>query len=207
LESFRATGIEEFVVVTGYERNTLEQHLSAQPGHFNFILNDRYRDTNTIFSLYLAREHLRSDCYYANADVLFDYRLPARLADARAEASLAVRFGSCGAEEVKVAGTRNAVARIGKHLDPKQCLGEFVGVARLGRPAANALARALSVKVEDEGVIDDYFERALDHVCDAHELATVDVSDLPCVEIDFPEDLDHARKQVGPGLLRPGSGT
>ena len=55
-------------------------------------------------------------------------------------------------------------SRIGKKLEPAECLGEFIGVARFGSDLAPAFADTLTTLVESEGVVNDYFERAVDRL-------------------------------------------
>ncbi len=201
LSAFRAVGVDAFVIVTGYEQDQLKAHLADQTGRFTYIENPRYGETNTVYSLYLAREHITDTFYYANADVLFDHRLTTRLEKSRCASALAVQAKPCGEEEVKVIVRDHHIVRIGKKLDPAVCLGEFVGVARFGRELAPAFVEALRITVEDEVNVTDYFERAVDRLCDAWELTAININDLPCIEIDFPEDLEKARQQVAPRLI------
>ncbi|NLX12952.1 MAG: phosphocholine cytidylyltransferase family protein [Phycisphaerales bacterium] len=200
LDAFRAVGVDDFVIVTGYEQDRLKAHLADQLGRFIYLENPRYGETNTVYSLYLARAHINDTFYYANADVLFDYRLTERLEQAPCDSALAVQAKPCGEEEVKVVVREQRIARIGKKLDPAECLGEFVGVARFGRELSTAFVEALRITVEDEGNVNDYFERAVDRLCDAWTLTPVNINDLPCIEIDFPEDLHKARHLIAPLL-------
>jgi choline kinase len=201
LGAFRAAGVDDFVIVVGHERDRLRQHLAGQAGRFTWVVNERYARTNTIYSLYLAREHITDTFYYANADVVFDRRLINRLRGAPCPSVLAVDRGICGEEEVKVIVRDGRVARLGKELAPDECLGEFVGVARFGAELAPPFVDALTALVERENVVTDYFERAVDRLCADWELCPVDIGDLPCIEIDFPEDLDRARSEIAPRLI------
>ena len=200
LEAMLAEGIDEYVVVVGYEQEQVRRHLTGAPGQFTFVVNERYLATNTIYSLYLASAHLSGPCWYANADVVFDRRLIRRLADDSSAAALAVKAHACGEEEVKVVVRDGRIARIGKGIAPSEAAGEFMGIARLGGEAAPALAEALSELVERQRVVSDYFERAVDRLCRGLVLTAVDITDLPCQEIDFPADLEQARTEIAPSL-------
>jgi choline kinase len=201
LAAFRAEGVDEFIVVVGYRQEQLREHLAGQAGRFTFVVNERYLTSNTIYSLYLAREHLTDAFYYANADVVFDRRLIHRLATAKEASVLAMGAGPCGDEEVKIIVRDGRIARIGKGLPPAEAAGEFLGVARFGRDLAVALTRKLALLVEGQGIIDDYFERAIEELCADRLLSAVEVTDLPCKEIDFPVDLELARREIAPRLL------
>ncbi len=261
IDAFASVGVDDFVVVVGYQRERIVEHLADVPGRLTFVYNERFAETNTVYSLYLARSYLPGGFFYANADVVFDARLVQRLAEsapspsepgaqatglrpsgpeaaapgiapsgpgvdssrrspeAKPEAtgpsspdfgvsafrrfsvsSLAVQVGRCGEEEVKVIVRAGRIVRIGKKLDPADCLGEFVGVAWFNSDLAPAFVTALETCVEKENAVTDYFERAVDRLCDDWPLIPADVSDLPCIEIDFSEDLARARDVIVPQL-------
>ncbi len=199
LDAYRATGVEEFVIVVGFQYEQLRRHVQDQPGAFTFIVNERYAETNTLYSLYLAREHLRNAVYQSNADVVLDYRVIARLREATGSA-LAIMTHPCDEEEVKVHVKDGLIDAVGKSLPPETCAGEFIGVARYEADSARALADALTRGVDTPGGDEAYFEAALNEVCATHPIHAVDVGDLPCTEVDFPEDLQRAREIIAPKL-------
>lgn len=199
--AFRRAGADRFVVVVGYQQDAVRAHLADEQGPFTFITNPRFADTNTIYSLFLAREHFAGGFFFANGDVVFDGRLTRSLLPVDRSTQLAVKPGLCGQEEVKVMVEAGRITRIGKQLDPARSLGEFVGLARFGADLAVPFAEMLTQCVDGEGVVGDHFERALDRLCQAgHTLSVVEVGGLPCSEIDFPEDLQLARDQLAPQL-------
>lgn len=199
IDAFRETGVDDFVVVLGFEQNHLRRHLENEPGQYTFVVNDRFAESNTIYSLYLARQHITGAFFYANADVLLDRRVIERLHADPAVAALAIRTGPCAEEDVKVTVQDSRVTRIGKLLDRSD--GEFLGVARFDADSTRQLVDHVIEIVEQRGVTDDYFERAIDQLCGQCRVSAVDVSDLPCIEVDFPEDLDTARRDLLPRLL------
>lgn len=202
IEAFRYAGIEELVIVVGYEQQQVRTKLRGYPVSTVFIENPLYDTTNTLYSLWLAREYFDESFFYANGDVLFDYRLVERLVAGKT--GFACVRGGCGAEEVKVVVNGDRILEIGKQLAGGPCFGEFVGVARFERDDNALFASILSRCAEDTANWNRYFEYAADILARSRPLYAVDVSDLPAVEIDFPEDLRRAREQVLPLLARPG---
>ncbi len=201
LQAFRAVGVNHFIIVVGYKSDLLKNHLKNQTGQFTFINNPIYAKTNTIHSLYLARQHLDQGSFYANADVVFDKRLPVRLNQTYPTTALAVNTETCAEEEVKVIVKNNLITNISKTLDPALCLGEFVGVAYFSSQLAQPFQNALQYLVEQQNIPTDYCEKALDHIAADQPLPPIDISDLPCREIDFPQDLKDAREQLAPLLI------
>ena len=73
-----------------------------------------------------------------------------------------------------------------------QCLGEFIGVAKLSLDFNNHFFVALGNLIDASGE-NDYFEAAIHLLLDKTDVRFLDVSEYPCLEIDFKEDLDSAR--------------
>ena len=100
---------------------------------------------------------------------------------------------SCGREEVKVIdGGSNRIVAIGKELIESQCLGEFIGVAKLSKGFCKLFSKSLDDLIVSGG-LNDYFEAAIHPLLDKTEIYYVDVSEFSCMEIDFIEDLEKAR--------------
>ncbi len=192
-------GVREVCLVLGYRREQIiahaEQHYPQV--EFSYRINHHFFETNTGISLLeAAPAFLDRDFIYFNGDVLFEPALLKRVLDDPHSAALAVEAKPCGEEEVKViCDADGRVHEIGKELDPSKCLGEFIGVARFNAPFTAYFYEALD-DLRHEGLRNAYFEAALARMTEKHPMHAVDVSDLPCIEIDFPEDYETARAQV-----------
>jgi choline kinase len=200
--ALQGIGCRECVVVVGYRHEMIREHLKGCGSTITYIENPIFDRTNTIYSLWLAREHFGDDFVYFNADVLFDYRVLSRLVAGRTS-NLACVKGRCGEEEVKVVVSDGRISRIGKQLTPSECYGEFIGIARFAREDNARFAAVLDECIADEGNWNRFFEYAVDRLAQERRLAAVDISDLPSTEIDFPEDLVRARSEVFPRLNIP----
>lgn len=202
-EAIRKIGVHDVLMVVGYRSEMIQQHVFAKYPSLSvkFIENARFAATNTLHSLGLALEVYTGDFYSLNADVVFDERILQRLQSAGTEGGyLAVDRKQCRDEEVKVRVQANEVKEIGKHLNPDDCYGEFIGVAKF----AGEFARRFRANVFTEisaGNEMAYFEQAIDTLPDKSLLEVIDVSKLACVEVDFPDDYLHAWTQVLPQLI------
>jgi choline kinase/phosphatidylglycerophosphate synthase len=199
LEALAAQGIQELVVVVGYQKEVVSKAVKRMwPHRVMFVENDDYSTTNTSYSLYLARKYMGEDFFYLNADVVFRPDLLDRLVTADGDAALAIQYKKCGAEEVKVIVNSSRIVNIGKDIDPSQCLGEFVGAALFRKSMNDRFIEALHLMISD-GHSRDYFEGALQRITGDTVMTAVDITDIPCIEIDFPEDLERAIKNA-PGF-------
>ncbi len=200
LEALRANGVSDITMVIGYYREVLVEHLQKNfPDlNFNFIINQHFFETNTSYSVNLCAAVLRSnEILLMNGDVLYPKALLKRIIDSPYKDVLAVDAKSCGAEEVKVVeGIAKRIVAIGKKLVPENCLGEFIGVAKFSQAFSAKFADSLHKLIEAGGK-EDYFEAAIDPLLEKNSVFYEDVSDLPCIEVDFAEDLENARRLAG----------
>jgi len=101
MEALRRCGVTDVVIVVGYCADRIRQHLGPTA---RYIENPRFDSTNSLYSLWLARDELRSGAIVLNSDVLALPLLFARLRDAAAPDAILVERGSgFVAEDMKVA--------------------------------------------------------------------------------------------------------
>ena len=196
LEAIQNIGIQEVTMIVGYHREMLIKHVTETfPDlSFKFIINNHYFETNTAYSVYLGcRKLVLEDHILMNADVIYPPELITRINDSKHETVLAVDIKKCGREEVKVIeGANQKIKAIGKELIEEHCLGEFLGVAKLSKDFNVLFSNSLT-KLIDAGGKSDYFEAGIEPLLKEVDVHYSDVSDLPCLEIDFIEDLNEAR--------------
>jgi choline kinase len=196
LEAIQGIGLDSVTMIIGYHREMLVEHVTKTfPDiNFNFIINHHYFETNTAYSVYLGRDSLSADVQLLmNADVIYPPELINRIINSKHETVLAVDIKKCGREEVKVIeGINNRITSIGKELIEENCLGEFLGVAKLSKEFNQLFTDSLTRLIEAGGK-SDYFEAGMHSLLDKTDVYYSDVSDLPCLEIDFLEDLIEAR--------------
>jgi len=195
-------GIQDLAIVVGYKKEFIVEAIESHWAEMNvtFIENTIYDDTNTLYSLWLAREHLLDDFLYFNADVLCHRDVVGRLLGSSHPSCLAIDLKKCGDEEVKVLLDKNErIASIGKDIDVFKAAGEYIGIGKHGSADNKRFVEILEREVKS-GNSDMFFEFALNDMLEEHNFRMVDVSDLPCIEIDFLEDLEEARNNVMPQI-------
>ena len=196
LEALKELGVKDITMIVGYYREMLIANIEKNfPDlRFNFVVNHHYFETNTAYSVYAGRESFNGEYLLMNADVVYPKELLSKLFNSHYENALAVDIKSCGREEVKVIdGGENKVTAIGKDLIEDQCLGEFIGVAKFSSVFVEQFIRALGSLIEAGGK-NDYFEAGIEQLLEKLQVHYVDVSEYPCLEIDFIEDLESARE-------------
>ena len=196
LDALKNLGVIDITMIVGYHREMLMINVEKNfPDlNFNFVINHHYFETNTAYSIHIGRDKLDSQVLLMNADVIYPKALLEKVFSSNYKTVLAVDIKSCGKEEVKVIdGGQNKIVAIGKDLIEEQCLGEFIGVAKLSKDFVDIFRRSISDLI-DAGGKNDYFEAGIQPLLDKVDTHFIDISEYPCLEIDFLEDLESARE-------------
>ncbi len=210
VEILRHLGVGELVVVTGYRAEAIQRgiHEAGADGYVRTIHNPDFV-RGTLLSLWTARKELMSgaDIIYMDADVLYDHRLIAALLDsAHGNCLLMDRNDAPGEDPVKLCIRDGAIVDFSK--TPRTNYdhwGEWPGFLRLTPDGARRLVTAMSHHV-DSGRLDDVVEDAIRDVvlspAAGDGFGVEDVTGLPWIEIDYPDDLVRARREILPALVR-----
>jgi len=187
--------IRNVVIVVGYRTGQIFEGIKNKDLdlEIEFIQNPIYHKTNTVYSLWLAREHIENDFIYLNGDVVFHKEVLERLLKSHYDTCIAVERKHVSEEEVKVRLVSNLVKAIGKDVELSEAHGEFIGIAKFSNRFNRLFIDKLNEVVEERRV-DEFFEVALDRTLKSYDVHAVDVSDLPCIEVDTYEDLSIAKK-------------
>jgi|1186.fasta_scaffold13888_2 choline kinase len=191
-------GVDRVVVVAGYHCDEVR---AALPPGVTVIVNDDYAQTNSLYSFWLAREEIGEEVLVLNSDVLF-HPVIARALVRRPRSALAYDSRSGREEEeMKVIIRGGGLAVMSKTLAPDRSCGENVGMIRLSGPATEA-AFDIAGRLVAAGRERDWLASAINRVALEHRVDCIDVAGLPWTEIDFPEDLAHARADVLPAIAK-----
>lgn len=190
-------GVHDVIVVVGYHGAVVRTHLGSR---VRYIANPRYAVTNSLYSLWLARDELRSGALILNADVLAAPALFERLWSAPARDAVLVDLNSgLEPEDMKVTLRGTRVTDFGKTLAPERAHAHNVGMAKFGPEGAAFLALCLD-RLVATGHQTAWVPAAYREFASHRPLVAVPTAGLPWIEIDFAEDLDRARVEVEPAL-------
>ncbi len=205
LDAVEAAGLDEAVIVVGYLKEKIVDFIGHRYGDIlrvSYIENPDFAVTNTIYSLYLARDFfLDDDFIYFNADVLFHRDIVSLLVSSSMKNVLAMEYKKCGPEEVKfTTDAQNRVIKLGKEVPLDESEGEFIGIGKFGRSISRAFIHTLETYAL-RGDRNLFFEKAVEDILHAEFFYPLDVTCIPSIEIDFPEDLKRAQEEVYPAII------
>ena len=201
-----ALGVNDAVIGIGHEALAIERALEALgQTDVSTIYNPDY-EQGSIVTLWRVRAALTAGgpVLLMDGDVLYDRRVLEPLAETHhADCLLVDRAFEPGDEPVKVGVVDGAPADFGKTIDPTlDAYGESVGFFRLSERTANTLVETAGRMIE-EGGSERPMEDAIAAVLRAASppFGLEDVTGLPWIEIDFPEDVARAETEILPKLV------
>jgi choline kinase len=201
LRALRSCGIHEVAVVVGFEAERVRR--ACGPG-VRVVENTKFAETNSLYSLWLARPLLGNGFVVLNCDVLFHPGMLADLLTARHEDALLVSYPQPGDppftdEEMKVTVRRGRVVDMRKDLPPDEADAENVGIVKFGARSVPRLV-ALMDRIVTSGSVRDWAPRAFAAFAGEQPLFAIGTRGLPWTEIDTPDDYRHAATQVFPAI-------
>jgi L-glutamine-phosphate cytidylyltransferase len=157
----RAAGLRDIAVVVGCQADRVRAHCGAG---VTYVENERFAETNSLYSLWLARPLLYDGFVVLNCDVLFHPQLLRDLLAARHEAALLLAYRQVGDppfgdEEMKVQVQAGRVVAMSKTMTPDEADGENVGVLRFDANVAPRLVEHLD-RIVAEGGLREWAPRA-----------------------------------------------
>jgi L-glutamine-phosphate cytidylyltransferase len=195
LDALASCGVVDVTVVAGYQQARLRDHLGSR---VRFVENARYRETNSLYSLWLARDVLLRGAVVMNSDLLVSPELLLRLiASPTQDAMLIDEMSALDDETMKVTTWQGFAVDFGKDLPPWEAHGENVGVLKFGARGGARLVAHLDALVE-AGEVNAWAPLAFRALAQEWPLRAIATDGLPWTEIDFPADLDRAWEIVSP---------
>ncbi len=203
----RACGIRQIDLVVGYRAEEVEREIvdiGAGDMVVTYYNPDYLRGAIASLATLAPAFSSGESVIFMDGDVLYDRRLMAAMVGSRhGNCFLLDRTTEEGEDPVKLCMRGDHLVDF--HKIPKlghDWWGEWVGFARFTPDIAAKIGSAAESYMRG-GRLDEIYEEAFRDVLLAEPPGTFDVEDitgLPWVEIDFPEDLARARQEIFPQL-------
>lgn len=188
-------GFKRLVVVTGHLEHCIREFLGTQAGGMTveYIFSPQYQTTNNIYSLWMAREHIREPFLLLESDLVFDESLlddmcyPNRIAVARMQPWMNGSTVTINQFKQVKAFQSNAVDH------PNDVRYKTVNIYSFSRASWYEISERLDRHISTNRV-HDYYETVLAAMVDDGSLSlqTVSFDSKPWYEIDTIEDLAEA---------------
>lgn len=207
IDILRDNGIDKLTLVVGYRADDIHVEINKiGAGDFvKTVLNNQFRN-GSIVSLNCARETMCSgeDILFMDADVLYHPELIRKLTTSpTGDYILYDPDFEPGDEPVTLCLNEDKIVEFKKDVNVNcDTVGEWPGFVKWSSKSAMQIAEIISRKIK-EGAIDLPYEDGFrEFLLSSHgdNVISENISGLPWIEIDFPEDLERARKVILPAI-------
>lgn len=180
--------IEEVVMTTGYFDDVLIKYCMSLdlPLKYTFVKNEKYSETNYIYSIYCAREYLDGDIILMHGDLVFDSQVLDMMLSSEKSCMAVSSTMPIPAKDFKAVIEEGTIKSVGV---------EFFNNALAAQPlyklnyADWKIWLDAIVRFCEAGDVGCYAEKAFNSVSDECIIVPVDVMNMLCSEIDCAEDL------------------
>ena len=202
LESLAACGVGDAVVVTGFGAAAVREAVASPPAGLRVeaAFNARYEE-GAILSLATARDRLDRPVVVMDADVLCPTTMIRRLVESRHASCFLLDASVANTGEEQMLLVRDGWVRniVRGGAPGYELSGESIGFLKLDGPTASLLRELIDARIaagqtgiEHEEVYPDLLARA--------EVGFERVDGTPWTEIDFPEDVTRAEREILPRI-------
>ena len=188
-------GINDICITTGSYAGKLENYLREQhSANFTFVYNPLYRETNYIYSIYLALDHLSGDFIMMHGDLLFEKSLLAEVIN-YSESSMVIDYKKPLPEkDFKAVIAEGKITAVGVN---------YFENAVYAQPLYKLFLKdwllwsAEITRFCQEGNRSVYAENALNI-----KLSPIDAAGRYCFEVDDENDLKFAREMFQKDIVK-----
>lgn len=202
IDAFTQCGVSEFVVVTGYAAQRMEEALAqiAEEKRITIrtIFNPFFGVADNLASCWMARQEMQGEFIQVNGDNLFKADLvKVLLAAPPAPVTVAINHKPAyDADDMKVMMDGERLTEIGKTLPSETVNAEAIGFYRFRPDGAKAYVEILERAMRDPAGLKQWFPAAVGMLAKRIPVHTVALDGVQWCEVDFPVDLQQARQLV-----------
>lgn len=191
VELLQSHGIE-CVVCTGYKEQQVQDALVGLK-NITYYYNPFFEITNSIASLWFAREELKEELLVMNADVFFSEEILELVINDERDPVMAIDYSRVKeGDYFFYTGADGSIEKYGKELPLEQRTCEYVGMAKIGKDFLAQFVQRMDEMIRTQKY-NAWWENVLYSFTDENEqnIYTVDVGGRFWAEIDFLDDYER----------------
>lgn len=183
----------DIIVCTGYQENKIRKSLTGLDKNIKYVYNPFYDVTNSIASLWFARELLNDDIIILNADVFFSKEILQLILEDKRDPVMAIDYSrTVEGDYFFYTSLDGRIEKYGKGLPIEQRSCEYVGIAKVSRYFLPKFLARMELMIHNQQH-DQWWENILYSYTDNQEenIYTVDVNGRFWSEIDYFDDYER----------------
>ncbi len=188
-------GISDVVITTGYLENQIVEHCKNLnlPINIRFVKNERFSETNYIYSIYCAKEYLKDDIVFMHGDLVFEDSVLEEILNSPHSCMAVSSTSPLPEKDFKAQLYSGKISKIGIN---------YFDNAVAAQPLYKITKRDWKIWLNKicefikEGNNKVYAENAFNEVSDECIILPLDVKQRLCEEIDNVNDLERVRGKL-----------
>jgi len=203
--NFKAVGIRDVVIVTGFKRELLENYLEKYQADFNiqFALNEDYKVKGNTYSFLYGIKKISEAFLLFDADLIYETEILKSFVEEAGENQILV--GESSIDDIEC-----AKAMVDRHQNVRMTIdkravteeerakytfaGEAIGILKFSQKYRDDMENALQDFLSREENISKNWEHVMNEFLLTHDMQVFKTNSSRWVEIDNREDLNRAKE-------------
>lgn len=200
LNSINLNLINEILIVVGHNKEVVMNHLKndfkGMP--IKYVDNPKHAETNSLYSLWLARKFFKEKIVIINADTLFHKKILENLINSKYSAALAIDDTisvPLPDEAMKVTIENKKIVDVSKTILAEKTNGDAIGIYKFSEESLKVLIDELDHLVS-KSVTKQLFTYAVTNILNKTDIYSVSTEGRAWIEIDDQNDLNMAQNLI-----------
>ena len=190
LTCLKKLGIDDILIVTGYNDQMIKQHLGSK---VKYAFNKNFENTNNLHSLSKAKDFVTNDFICLHADLLFHPDILRKCVEHKSMICLAVERNTRD-ETMRVEIDQKNILQINKTIPFEDSHGNFIGMVKFHKEIVESLFDNISELIKKNNS-NAYFVLAIEKMIKkGHKVEFIETKNLPWIDIDEKNELESAKK-------------
>lgn len=192
--------VNEILIAVGHNKKVVMNHLKNdfKGIPIKYIDNPKHAETNSLYSLWLAKKILKKKITIINADTLFHRKILEDLIISPYDAALAIDdtiSAPLPEEAMKATIENKKIKDVSKTISAERTQGDAIGLYKFAGESLKILIRELDNLVLNS-ITKQLFTYAVRNILDKTDVYSVSTKGRAWIEIDDKNDLDAAQKLI-----------
>ena len=198
--SINLKSINEILIVVGHSKDVIMNYLKNDYKGIpiKYLFNPKYNETNSLYSLWLAKKILKEKIAIINADTIFHKKILENLLNSEYEAALAIDdtiSSPLPEEAMKATIIKNKIVDVSKTIPSEKTNGDAIGIYKFSGESLKILINELD-RLISSSATKQLFTYAVRNILNKTDIFSVSTEGKAWIEVDDQNDLDAAQNLI-----------
>ena len=192
--------VNEILIIVGHNKEVVMNYLKDDYKGIpiKYLDNPKHSETNSLYSLWLAKKILKEKIAIINADTIFHKKILENLLNSEYEAALAIDdtiSTPLPDEAMKATIVNNKIVDVSKTILSEKTNGDAIGIYKFSGKSLKILINELDLLISSEAT-KQLFTYAVRNILDKTDIFSVSTEGRAWIEIDDKNDLNEAQRLI-----------